>query len=483
MKDVELIFPYTIVEEDGFYGITDNKGNLIVPCVMDEISNDKEDEVGLSTWSDFKCVLVVKDGKYGFFTSNGKLIEPAYEEYAIDPCGGDIHVKTDEGYGVFEPPKYVFVPLPAQYSLLTEISPEDFEEEYNTGLKTWSEMGIKYNTVKTIKERLHAFGYAFAQDLWNSTYNENSQGNIEEFVSEIFYNVDFLPIIDEKLEDIKAQSEGDEIEFWEIAASYDEFDWLLLWCEKMAMRGVVSFVTLKSMPYANIPLLNRKISELLKNNGDNGYYSAFRLIDTLLPCPEDGSSEIIPVQFAAGNRPSCKYVIFGDEVDGEIGEIYLCEQFMHMYNVCANIYDSENPEVLLEEKHILNVSDVVLSELLTCLQQAIDPAKENTELSAAIDMASKIEKVKSPIAQILKDCGIYLLSLSDFGRSPRFFDGNIAEDVDYVYVSDDGDVKLVLDSNTFEINTVTLNERCGNYSWIVEDIKAAANSAYKKSKN
>lgn len=482
MKDVELIYPYTIVEEDGLYGITDRNGNLKVPCVMDEISNYKDDEIGLGTWEDFYCVVICKDGKYGFFTANGKFIEPAYEEYAIDPCGGSIHVKTDEGYGVFESPKYVFEPLLAQYSLLTEIYGEDFVEDFDEDLKTWYEMGIENNTVSAIKERLHAIGYAYAQDLWDSTYKGNDESCIEKFASFILHDADFLTMIDKQLEEIKAQCEGYEREFWEVAASYDKYDWLLLWSGNMAMRGAVSFVTLKSMPHANIPLLNRKVSELLKNDRDNGYYSTFRLIDGLLPCPEHGSSEIIPVKFPAGNRPSCKYVFLGDEIDGEIGEIYLCEQFMHMYNVCVNIYDSENPDELLEENHILNISDIVLSELLTCLQQAIDPAKENTELSAAIDMALKVEKVKSPMAQILKDCGIYLLSLSDFGRTPRFYDGKIAENVDYVYVFED-EVKLVLDSNTFDVNTVTLNEGCGNYSWIVEDIKAAANTAYKKSKH
>ena len=80
MKDVELIYPYTIVEEDGLYGITDRNGNLMVPCVMDEITNGKEDEVGLSYWMDFNSVVICKDGKYGFFTANGKFIEPVYED-------------------------------------------------------------------------------------------------------------------------------------------------------------------------------------------------------------------------------------------------------------------------------------------------------------------------------------------------------------------------------------------------------------------
>ena len=134
MTIIESIWPYNIViNEDGFYGITDKAGNLVVPCIMDDIFNSKG-ELGESLWGDFYCVLLVKDGKYGFFTRSGKFIEPAYEDYTVDPCGGDIHVKTDKGYGVFTAPKYIFEEELPQYSLLVEIYGEecddDFEEDF-----------------------------------------------------------------------------------------------------------------------------------------------------------------------------------------------------------------------------------------------------------------------------------------------------------------------------------------------------------------
>ena len=125
MKDVEFIYPYTIVEENGFYGIADCHGNLVVSCIMDEVSNEKYGETGLEQWTDYHCVIIVKDGKFGFFTDCGKFIEPAYESYCVDPCGGSIHVKTDEGFGVFEAPKYVFEKLSAELSLLAEQYPDD----------------------------------------------------------------------------------------------------------------------------------------------------------------------------------------------------------------------------------------------------------------------------------------------------------------------------------------------------------------------
>ena len=135
MTIIESIFPYTIVKnEDNFYGITDNAGNLVVPCIMDLIVNSKDDEIGLELWTDFSCVELFKDGKYGFFTINGQYIVPAYDAYAVDPCGGDIHVKTDKGYGVFTAPKYIFEEELPQYSLLVEIYGEecddDFEEDF-----------------------------------------------------------------------------------------------------------------------------------------------------------------------------------------------------------------------------------------------------------------------------------------------------------------------------------------------------------------
>ncbi len=488
MTNVESIFPYTIVEENGLYGITDNRGTLVVPCIMDDIFNEKNDDFGLENWIDYNCVIISKNGKFGFFTDSGKYIEPAYDEYAVDPCGGDIHVKTEDGYGVFTSPDYVFEELLPEYSLLEEIESDYFDEDMddffdefaNDCFKAWFEQEMNENVVSALKEKYYALGYAFAQDLWNATYKDTDNVNIKEFVSELLSKLnDQDESIIEKIHDIKAQCDEDEITFLETAEENDSF---LLWAVNMAKRGAVSFISLKNMEYANIPLLNRKIKEHLKDNHDNGYYSTFRMIDWLLPCPDYGSFDIIPIRFPAGKRPSCKYSFIFDDVNGEIGEIYLYEHAMHMCRVCVNIYDSENTEELIKENHILDVSDVVLSELLICLQQAIDPAKENAELSAAIEKANKIENGKSPLAQILTECGIYALSLTDYGYSPRFCDGQIAEDVDYVCVSGD-DVLLTMESSTLQVNTVPLNDRCLNYSWIVEAIKAAANIAYKKLKN
>lgn len=129
MTDVESIFPYTIVEENGLYGITDNQGNLVVPCIMDIISNNKVEEVGIETWEDFDCVIIRKNGMYGFFTTDGKFIEPAYDAFTIDPCGNDIHVETIDGYGVLSPPNYLFKEVPYSSSLFSEF--DDIEDNFD----------------------------------------------------------------------------------------------------------------------------------------------------------------------------------------------------------------------------------------------------------------------------------------------------------------------------------------------------------------
>lgn len=129
MIEIEQIFPYTIVSYDNKYGIVDNKGNIVVPCEMDDIENISDEEIGLELWEDYNCVCLIRDGLFGFFTNNGKYIEPAYLNYAVDPCGGDIHVETLDGYGVLRYPKYILEEIPAELSLLNEIAEdEEFDE-------------------------------------------------------------------------------------------------------------------------------------------------------------------------------------------------------------------------------------------------------------------------------------------------------------------------------------------------------------------
>lgn len=116
---MNYLFPYDIVEEDGFYGLKDSNGNFVVPCIMDKIDNLEDDEIGLSLWNDYGCVYLYKDGKMGFYTSSGKCIFPEYDEGCASP-DHDIYVRKGDQFGILHSPDYQFHEIDAEESLLTE---------------------------------------------------------------------------------------------------------------------------------------------------------------------------------------------------------------------------------------------------------------------------------------------------------------------------------------------------------------------------
>lgn len=116
---MDYLFPYDIVEENGFYGLKDAKGNYIVPCIMDDIVNLEDEELGLSLWNDYGCVYLNKDNKIGFFTHSGKYIAPEFDEGTASP-DQDIYVRKEDQFGVFRYPNYEFEEIAPEDSLLTE---------------------------------------------------------------------------------------------------------------------------------------------------------------------------------------------------------------------------------------------------------------------------------------------------------------------------------------------------------------------------
>jgi hypothetical protein len=179
MIEVEKIFPYTIVSYDNKYGIVDNKGNIVVPCEMDDIENISDEEIGLELWEDYNCVCLVRDGLLGFFTNNGKYIEPAYLNYTVDPCGGEIHVETLEGYGILRAPKYILEEISEESSLLSEIA-ED-EDAFDLTINQ-----------DTVDEEFQA-GYKHAEAVMESF--DASHDDIAEYIDQIHDELtdDFMP--------------------------------------------------------------------------------------------------------------------------------------------------------------------------------------------------------------------------------------------------------------------------------------------------
>lgn len=444
MIEIEKIFPYTIVtNDDSKYGIVDNKGNIVVPFEMDDIVNISDEEIGLELWDDYNCVCLVRDGMLGFFTNNGKYIEPAYLNYTVDPCGGDIHVETLEGYGILRAPKYILEEISEESSLLSEIAEdEEFDEfEDYEGLDESDDEEDFDLTLNqdTVDEEFQA-GYKHAEAVMESF--DASHDDIAEYIDQIH---------DELTDDFMTYS---------------------------PLTGAAAYMTEKYIGLADVPKLNKNIKKLYNDTEKDGYYALFRTIDCLLPHPED--TEDFVVSFSEGNRPT----FTSPDVRGEIGDIYLYEHGMHMFYVSANIYDSDDPYELLEECCILNVDNVVLSELLTCLQNEIDPDRTNKELSENILKAADLEG-DHEIGHILTDCGVYMLKTED--TYVHWWDSETLCDItgymNAVYVLSDGCLNIVYtDSDNFPTSAeIQLTNPC--LTRILDAIKAAANIAWNDYKN
>lgn len=444
MIEIEKIFPYTIVSnDDNKYGIVDNKGNIVVPFEMDDIVNISDEEIGLEMWEDYNCVCLVRDGMLGFFTNNGKYIEPAYLNYTVDPCGGDIHVETLEGYGILRAPKYILEEISVESSLLNEIAEdEEFDEfEDYEGLDESDDEDDFDLTLSqnTLDEEFQA-GYKHAETVMESF--DDSHDDIAEYIDQIH---------DELTDDFMTYA---------------------------PITGAAAYMTEKYIGLADVQKLNKNIKKLYNDTEKDGYYALFRTIDGLLPHPED--TEDFVVSFSEGNRPSFMSL----DVRGEIGEIYLYEHGMHMFYVSANIYDSSDPDELIEECCILNVDNIVLSELLTCLQNEIDPDRTNKELSENILKAADLEG-DHKLGHILTDCGVYMLKTED--TYVHWWDSETLCDIkgymNAVYVLSDGSVNIVYtDSYNFPTSAeIQLTNPC--LTRILDAIKAAANIAWNDYKN
>lgn len=435
MIEIEKIFPYTIVaNDDSKYGIVDNKGNIVVPFEMDDIVNISDEEIGLELWEDYNCVCLVRDGQLGFFTNNGKYIEPAYLNYTVDPCGGDIHVETEDGYGIFRSPEYVFEEIGEEESLLAD-EDEDFEDYEEDDFVAGDEEN---------PEELREEGYKIAESIWNEEYADlEDDTDLQEYVEQV------------------------------VDAIYEEDAF-----SGHAIIGASEFITPKCVASADIPLLNKTIKQKCNDSNKDGYYSLFRTIDRLLPHPNDTEDCII--SFSKGNRP----VFENKDVCGEIGDIYLYEHGMHMFYVTANIYASYNPDEMIEECHILDLTDTCLSELLTCLQNEIDPEKTNEELSANILKAVNLEAQRD-LGYILQDCGLHMLKT----EAPYVnwwepaLSHNVTGFMRCVYVSSDGQLQLIIDDGDAYPVFIELLPTNPYFTAIMESIKAAANVAWNELKD
>lgn len=98
MNIIQSISPYTIVENNGLYGIQDDKGNWVVPCEMLLVLNRVSQELEVSIWDEIGIVELIKDHRIGFFAKNGTFIEPQFDDIAYED--GLMQVKKGDQYGI-----------------------------------------------------------------------------------------------------------------------------------------------------------------------------------------------------------------------------------------------------------------------------------------------------------------------------------------------------------------------------------------------
>ena len=86
-----------LMKKDGKYGFVDKEGKEVVPFIYDEVGDYYE------SYRDEGMLKVAKKGKYGFIDLFGKEIVPCiYDEVSDRPHEGSVHVKSNGKYGFFD---------------------------------------------------------------------------------------------------------------------------------------------------------------------------------------------------------------------------------------------------------------------------------------------------------------------------------------------------------------------------------------------
>lgn len=174
--------------------------------------------------------------------------------------------------------------------------------------------------------------------------------------------------------------------------------------------GAAAFVTSEEAKNLNVGLLNKELSVLGK--ASEQYVEDTGMVDCLLPCPEYLEEQGPAVEIPISLRPDYSYDSLFEHGTGKLGRIYMKETGMHMYLPHCDIFDSDDPELLLSVGNQLDETSVKISELLMFLQSMLDPKKMNQELTKAIERCKNYEKGVFSLSGVLKKHGIGVVNLS-----------------------------------------------------------------------
>jgi hypothetical protein len=208
-----------------------------------------------------------------------------------------------------------------------------------------------------------------------------------------------------------------------------------------AICGVASFITSAEAKKINKGQFNKEIRSL--GNAPKQYSEDANFVGRLLPKPDYYDDQGEAIEIPVDLRPDCNYDSFLDHGTGKLGRIYLKEMGMKAYFPHFDVYDPDDPDEIICEGALLDVSSVKASELLSALQQVLDPNKENQELSDTIDRCRQYESSSSPLVVFLKKYGIGVVNLSANGWK-QINCGHIHDTALYAIVDDNDHIQVTL---------------------------------------
>lgn len=175
--------------------------------------------------------------------------------------------------------------------------------------------------------------------------------------------------------------------------------------------GAAAFVTSEEVKAINVGLLSKELSTLGKRSEQYSHDSSW--VDRLLPRPEYLDTQGPAVDIPISLRPDYSFDKLFDFGTGKLGRIYMKETGMHMYLPHCDIYDSDDPDMLLCVGDQLDETSVRISELLSVLQEILDPRKKNQELTQAIERCKNYEQGNASLPAVLKKYGLGVVNLSE----------------------------------------------------------------------
>ena len=245
------------------------------------------------------------------------------------------------------------------------------------------------------------------------------------------------------------------------------------------LDGLFAFIQEKEVEDVN---LKQFFADIDASKGDVDYEELIRIVDLLLPQPEDYDSMVgDAVEIPVGLRPHI-HISTLQEMDGVIGRFYLQDSGMHMWLPHCDVYSEDDPEELLEEEVSLLYESYVTSEILLALQAVIDPMHKNKDLEQAIAQSLAIENATgNALYGVLEKHRLPVISLKGCNRKVRCREDGMYGNLQHLFLAD-GTVKGIAEEFDDCFFTEILPSSW-NYEYIVNEMKAAVNIAKGKKNN